>query len=249
MEADLEKLPRTRYMSKRLSEQRSDKEAIAVVIADKFIGDKNSVLLDAGSTGEKVADELFRRREHLSVLTNNLGAYASYVRAGLLERSGAQPGSDNGGPPSRPSGNELLLTGGRYDDTYESLLGKNTEASIRAFAPNVTVIGVSGLKHDEGVFCHGADEASVKELLWTTKTDKRIIAADWTKIGSRDAHPFGGVEKMNFSANQAIVVTTTPPAEVTADREHEFEVEVDKLQGFGIQVVLANEVLSAGSGG
>ena len=191
------------------------------MIAEKYINDYDSVLLDAGSTAEMVADELFSFRCFLSVLTNNLGAYASYVRARLLQSATVESSS---------AGNELLLTGGRYDDTYESLLGKDTVASIREFRPMVTIIGVSGIKCEDGVFCHGADESSVKEVIWNKPTDRRIVAADWKKIGRVDAHAFGRIEHMNFDAGQAIIVTCNPPENTPTDEVQRFELEVREIE-------------------
>ncbi len=51
------------------------------VVAKPYIKDFDAVLLDAGSTADMIAEEMFARCQFLSVLTNNMGAYAAYTRA------------------------------------------------------------------------------------------------------------------------------------------------------------------------
>jgi DeoR/GlpR family transcriptional regulator of sugar metabolism len=208
------------------------KRQIAIHIAEKHVKDFDAVLLDAGSTAEMIAEELFARRQFLSLLTNNMGAYAAYTRA----REITVEDSLNV-PPNH--GNELLVTGGRYVDIYESLLGEGALSSIRDFHPNVIVIGTSGLRCEEGVFCHGSEEAAVKKLLWTKPTDIRLIATDWTKVGKRDAHSFGPVEQLSLNAKHAIIVTCEPPQEAyekEPDRVKEFENQLKKMEQHNIMI-------------
>lgn len=208
------------------------KRLIAAHIADHHVKDFDAVLLDAGSTAEMIAEELFARRQFLSLLTNNMGAYAAYTRAREISDEYA---SDV--PPNH--GNELLVTGGRYVDTYESLLGEGALTSIRDFHPNVVIIGTSGLRCEEGVFCHGSEEAAVKKLLWQKPTDIRVVATDWTKVGKRDAHSFCPVEHLSVNANIAVIVTCEPPREAYERepmRVKEFENQLKKMEQHGIRI-------------
>jgi DeoR/GlpR family transcriptional regulator of sugar metabolism len=203
-------MERGEYITSRMRQRFFAKRCIAErVVLENYIQDFNAVLLDAGSTAEMIAEEMFARRKFLSVLTNNMGAYAAYTRARKRRDEANAAGttddkatedSDTGESkadeisPNR--GNELLVTGGRYVDIYESLLGEGAINSIRDFTPNVIIIGTSGLRCEEGIFCHGAEESAVKNLLLTKPTDIRLVATDWSKIGKRDAHPFGRVEQL-----------------------------------------------------
>lgn len=233
-------MPRGEYIKTKIVDQNTAKRVIATHVAEHYIKDFSAVLLDAGSTAELIAVEMFERRRFLSVLTNNLGAYASYTRAravtervGDLERGERQPGT--GGAMN---GNELLITGGRYVDTYEALFGQRTIDSIKPFTPQITIIGISGLRADEGVFCHGEEEKEVKDLLWTKPTDVRLIAADWTKIGKRDAHAFGQVKEIRVQSKAQIVVTCKPPENTPSKELEEFEDQVQQMLDWDIQVDL-----------
>ncbi len=227
-------MPRGLYIRTKMLDQYTPKRQIAVHVASTYVEDFDAVLLDAGSTAEMIAEEMFARRRFLSVLTNNMGAYAAYTRARELVEERASAEED---PPNR--GNELLISGGRYVDVYESLLGEGAMLSMKEFIPNVIIIGTSGLRCEEGVFCHGSEESAVKRLLWTKPADIRLIATDWTKIGKRDAHSFGPVEQLHVNAKQAIVVTSDPPRQVYDDdpeRAREFESQIKKMQEAGIKV-------------
>lgn len=222
------------YIRRRIQDHTDVKRQIAIYIADKYVNDFDSVLLDAGSTAEMIAEELFAKRQFLSVLTNNMGAYAAYTRA--REIATVVEGTEQI-PPNH--GNELLITGGRYVDIYESLLGEGALSSIKDFHPNVIIIGTSGLRCEEGVFCHGSEESAVKNLLWTKPTYTRLIATDWTKVGKRDAHSFGPVEQLALNAKQAIIVTCEPPKEAyenEPDRVKEFESQIKKMEQHNIKV-------------
>jgi len=222
------------YIRTKMLDEYGAKRQIAIHVASKYVKDFDAVLLDAGSTAEMIAEEMFARRKFLSVLTNNMGAYAAYTRARELMAAHARNEED---PPNR--GNELLITGGRYVDVYESLLGAGASASIKDFIPNIIIIGTSGLRSEEGVFCHGSEESAVKELLWTKPTDLRLIATDWTKIGKRDAHAFGPLENLRLNAKQAVVVTCEPPKEMYEEAPavmQAFENQIKKMEKSNILV-------------
>jgi DeoR/GlpR family transcriptional regulator of sugar metabolism len=221
-----------------MNDQSPAKYQIALHIAHNYVKDFDAILLDAGSTAETIANEIFALRRFLSVLTNNMGAYAAYTRALAGTREEATNGQPQAGGSSAPlHGNELLITGGRYVDTYEALLGGGTMESIKPFTPNLTIIGISGLRGDEGVFCHGEEEAAVKSLLWTKPTDIRLIATDWSKIGKRDAHTFGRLDQFAMNAKQAIIVTCNPPDDISDKEREDFEEQLNKLKGSRVKVV------------
>jgi DeoR/GlpR family transcriptional regulator of sugar metabolism len=228
-------LPRGLYIRTKMQGQFTAKRMIAEHVATQYIKDFDAVLLDAGSTAEMIAEEMFARRRFLSVLTNNMGAYAAYTRARQIDT-----GELNFTEAPSNRGNELLITGGRYVDIYESLLGEGALASIQAFTPNVIIIGTSGLRCEEGIFCHGSEESAMKKLLWEKPTDIRLVATDWTKIGKRDAHTFAPVEQLVVNAKKAVVVTCEPPREVydkDPERVQEFENQIRKMEKYNIEVV------------
>lgn len=215
------------YISRKHSRAFDDKRVIADYIAEHCVNDFDAVLLDAGSTAELIAESLFKKCSYLSVLTNNLGAHQAYTRA----IRGSREGEDE--PLS--TGNELLLPSGRFVTTYEALLGENTVQAMRAFTPNVTIIAVSGVRTDSGVFCHGAEEVAVKEVLWNTRADRRILAADWRRIGRRDAHPFGPLDRPGEMVQRTTVVTTMPPHDEPDRKRYDDQIKAMLKMGLTVE--------------
>jgi DeoR/GlpR family transcriptional regulator of sugar metabolism len=221
------------YILEKKRQEMVSKIVIAKHIAKNFVNNFDAVLLDAGSTAELIAEELFTQRKYLTVMTNNMGAYVSYTRAIAPKKQ----------EEGRYLLNELLLTGGRYDATYEALFGDATIRAIELFSPNVTIIGVSGFRFNEGVFCHGSEEVRVKKLLWAIPTDIRVVAADWTKIGKRDAYAFGPqIEELAINADRAVVVTTYPhyvkiEEQQEFEEQQKFDEQIKKIEDANIEVV------------
>jgi DeoR/GlpR family transcriptional regulator of sugar metabolism len=234
-EDDRLSMARGPYITKKKDQQNESKEKIAEYIASNLVKDFDAVLLDAGSTAEVIAQKLFTARKFLTVLTTNMGAYVSYTQAVAAreERGASQLVA------GLLNENELILTGGRFDVTYEALFGDATLDAIRAFSPNVTIIGVSGLLFNGGVFCHGSEEVRVKKMLWTTQTDIRVIASDWTKVGKRDAFAFGPqVSQLKVGAEKAVVVTSQPPRDASSELRKKFDEEIQLLKGIDIPIVV-----------
>jgi len=232
-------LERGPYINAKKDQQNESKEKIAAYIAANLVKDFDAVLLDAGSTAEVIARQLFTNRKFLTVLTNNMGAYVSYTEAvAAREEKGGLPQQLVAGLLNE---NELILTGGRFDVTYEALFGDATLQAIERFSPNVTIIGVSGLLFNGGVFCHGSEEVRLKKMLWTVHTDTRVIASDWTKIGKRDAFAFGPqVAELKHGASRAVVVTNQPPRDATAGLRKRFDEEVRLIKGNDIPIVIVD---------
>jgi len=120
-------------------------------------------------------------------------------------------------------------------------LEKGALLSIKSFRPNIIIIGTSGLRCEEGMFCHGSEESEVKTLFWTKPTDIRLIATDWTKVGKRDVHSFGPAEQLSTNAKQAIVVTNEPPEiayKNELERVIEFKNQIRNMEKHNIKIDL-----------
>jgi DeoR/GlpR family transcriptional regulator of sugar metabolism len=210
------------YIKAKKDQQNSSKDKIAEYIALHLVKDFDAVLLDAGSTAEVIAQKLFNLRKFLTVMTNNMGAYVAYTQAVAAREKGTS---------SLVAGllneNELILTGGRFDVTYEALFG---DATLKAI--------------EGGVFCHGSEEVRLKKMLWTIQTDTRVIASDWTKVGKRDAFAFGpNVSELRVGAGRAILVTSQPPRDADEKLRKQFDDEIQLIKSHNIQIVMADKEL------
>ena len=247
-----EQMARGPYIQQKLRAGPDMKKALAQRVAEVYVNDFDAVLLDAGSTAECVAEAMFANRRYLSVLTNNMGAYAAYTRAIAIAGEKLKSGVNPRGRQARGllSENELLLPGGRYDPTYEALFGLQAIEAIGHFSPNITIIGVSGLRwgagEGEGVFCHGSEEVAMKKLLWRLATDTRLVVTDWTKIGRRDAHSFGHLCELGLNARRAVVVTSRPPRDAAAAIRREFDDQLGRMEKGNVEVDIVSMGNTAG---
>ncbi|CAN2042724.1 hypothetical protein GMMP15_900003 [Candidatus Magnetomoraceae bacterium gMMP-15] len=211
----------------KLSPYSDPKLLIAEVIAKRYIRDYDSVLLDAGSTAERIAQKMFEHRKYLSIMTNNMGAWANYSgltaktlddclkevssdQTSSVNESGGQYWKDHS--RTNKANHRLELAGGIYHRHYDSLLGEKTIQAFETFYPNVVIIGVSGLTADEGLFCQSDKELELKKYLWKKRTTTRIIAATSDKIGRRDSYTFGDLETAKAyidSDGKTILITDT----------------------------------------
>jgi Transcriptional regulators of sugar metabolism len=223
-----EQLERGHYIKDKKKQLKDVKEKIADYIANNLVNDFDAVLLDSGSTAETIAQKLFAKRKFLTVMTNNIGAYVAYSQS-------VAPSDEKG----MSQLNELILTGGRFDVTYEALFGDATIKAIEGFSPNITIIAVSGLMFNGGVFCHGSEEVRLKKMLWTIQTDLRVIASDWTKIGKRDAFAFGAqVTDLKIHAGKSIIVTSRPPRDANKKLIEQFDREIQMVKSNNIDIIM-----------
>ena len=67
--------------------------------------------------------------------------------------------------------------------------------------------------------------------------DTRLIAADWSKIGKRDAHAFGQkLSELAVATQRAVVVTNRPPEDTDEDLRRQFDEQVRLIKASRITV-------------
>jgi DeoR/GlpR family transcriptional regulator of sugar metabolism len=184
---------------------RLDKQAVAEFIVKLgLIKTSDALILDAGTSSQAVSKALLRDTsiKHLSVLTHNYGVFSTIVTAEarlVQERD-----------------HEILITGGAYDGNYNALYGTFTQTAYQNFYPTVVVLAISGLVAGKGtrkgrVHCHAVVETSIKELLFSKPTERRIIIADHSKIGRPDSHTFGDLDHLTSEVQRETHLVTTKP--------------------------------------
>ena len=222
---------RGEYYNNKYNQYTAEKRIIAQYVVEKYIKDNASVILDAGSTIEIVAEEMFKKRKTLTVLTNNMGVYTAYI-ASLTSEANDEKGfgieSSNFNNTSKralysPNGNELLLSGGRYVGVYDSLLGSWALESVQKFQPSVIIIGTSGITDEIGICCHGSEESDYKRALATKTTSTLIIVTDFTKFGKYDSFSFAKISELCMKAEEVIIVTNEPSQEDHNSKHDECE--------------------------
>jgi DeoR/GlpR family transcriptional regulator of sugar metabolism len=111
---------------------------------------------------------------------------------------------------------------------------------------NVIILAVSGLTAStnpasySGVYCHAVVETRIKELLFSWPAERRIIIADYSKIGKGDSHMFGDLSKMKSKLEplgRGYVVTTKPPKNAKSEEIKVFRDTITTLKEWKIEVI------------
>lgn len=148
-----------RPFSSRAGEHVEEKNEIAR-LAQRFLPERGSVFLDAGSTVHAFA-KLITLREGLTIYTNSMGA------ADLLAQTN----------------NTVCLVGGEVRGVTMSLAGFWAVNAIRSVRMDVAFLGTSGFGSYNGPCAEAFVEAEVKRAV-VESSRKSIVLADHTKFRS-----------------------------------------------------------------
>lgn len=195
------------------------KRLVANYIVKEFLHEGDSILLDAGTSLYPLAECIVRMAEdepehtHFTVMTHNYRAFEILVTA------------------PRKANLNIILAGGRYDQDLVALFGVQTTSNYATFFPRAVVIGISGLVADIGLFCHGnTEEIQLKEDIFSKACLRRIIVADYTKLGVMDSFRFGKATDMRAGAEECIVVTDKPEKGAEKRIRDRYRDQVEKLR-------------------
>lgn len=143
----------------RTERQMLEKALIAKAISS-LIQDRETVILDGGSTGAAIAKELVERE--LTVCTPSLKV------ADVLRRG---------------NGIQLMVTGGMMRRGEESLVGPSAIATLSEHRFDTYIMTVSGIDPVQGCTEWNTEDAIVKRAALRVST-RCIVAADHTKFGA-----------------------------------------------------------------
>lgn len=141
--------------------------------ASEFVRDGDAVILDAGTTTERIIPGL-RDRKSLTVITNGLNIACSLLGA---------------------SGITAILTGGVLNKTTGCTAGFYAEEFLRQFHVNTAFISAGGVT-SEGVMNTNALEVRIKRSM-IQAADKVILVVTGEKIGKTSLAPFTGLEEID----------------------------------------------------
>jgi len=192
----VERLVMEPEVAERLSAMAEEKGRIARA-AMRFVPDRGSVLLDAGTTTGSLAGLLPGGRE-LTVVTNDLPI------AGLLAQ---QPSV------------EVILAGGRVRARTMAAVDDLAARFIEGFVPDVAFVGTNGLTVEKGATTPDVGEAAAKRAM--VRAARRIVLlADHTKIGQEHFARFAEVGEFD------VLVTDSGLEEGAAEELEEAGLEV-----------------------
>jgi len=152
--------------------------------AAEFVRDGDAIILDAGTTTDRIVQAL-KDRKDLTVITNGLN-----IALDLL------------GIP----GITAILVGGVINETTRCMAGFHAEEFLRPFHVSTAFISAGGVT-TEGVMNTNAFEVRIKRSM-IQAADKVVLVVTREKIGKTSLVPFAGLEEID-----AIITDSKAPAE------------------------------------
>jgi DeoR family transcriptional regulator of aga operon len=128
--------------------------------AVKLINNDELIILDSGTTTEKIA-KLLQNHENLVVMTNGLNIATEL---------------------SHLQNSEVLMTGGRLRQKSLSFYGRQAEASLDNLRFDKVILGVDGVEIYSGFTTHFEHEASLNRLMCNISKEV-IVVTDSSKFG------------------------------------------------------------------
>jgi DeoR family fructose operon transcriptional repressor len=150
------------------------KERIARAALELLPPPGSTILLDAGSTTNRLAS-LLPRDLRLTVVT-----HAVPVAARLA-----------GNPRI-----ELILLPGRVRTTTQAAVGADTVSALAHLRADVVFLGTNGLSVDHGLSTPDRDEAATKRAM-VASARRGVVLADATKIGIESTLRFAGLDEVD----------------------------------------------------
>ena len=218
------------YFMSHLEAQEKDKIRVADYVCENLVTEGDSIALDAGTSPMYVAKSLFEKysKMNLSILTHNMEVFKKF---------GTGYKRDITTEMWQGTNIQLILTGGEFSPSYNALFGVQTESAYNEYFPRLVILAISGLissnqsEYEDGLYCHATIERPVKKLLFTKPTDRRVVVADWKKLGRPDSYRLGEITKLTIGVSESVtIVTTKPPKNEKQGIKAQFKKIVENLQ-------------------
>ena len=166
--------------------------------AVEMLKDNDTIFVNSGTTTLSFISEINKK---VHVITNNARAITNNVNPDI----------------------ELMVLGGEYRETSQSLVGIFTLENIQKINSNYTFLGVNGLYAEKGLMTSVLQECSVNNAMINNTNDKVIILADHSKIGRIS----------NFVTAPCSVIDILITDELTPEEE------LKKFRDMGIEIIIA----------
>lgn len=174
-------------MQRRLLENREGKRRIARAAAEQ-IEDRETIMLDTGTTTIAVAQEL-AARQGLMVVTNSTEV------ARIL---------------AVVPGNQVFLAGGQMRADDAAVFGASAVAFVREFAVRTAILSIGGIDVEHGLMDYQAAEAEFCQAV-IGQAGRVIVVADQSKFGRRGFRRACGFDEIDL-----LITDAPPPVEIAA---------------------------------
>ena len=151
-----------------------EKRNIAAKVAS-LISDGDTVMLNAGTTSFFIANELKAFRK-LKIITNSIAVVMDLANS---------------------SGINVTLLGGKFNPAYHFSYGDDAATQLRRYNTDVSILSIDGVAALHGLTTYHEEEAEICRMM-LARAKRRIIAADFSKIGRESFTAVAGIEEVDI---------------------------------------------------
>lgn len=184
-----------------------------------------SVLLDAGSTTEALADLLSRRAAVVPTgpaAASNPGATATHPQSGASELVVITHAVPIAARLASAPGIALQILGGRVRGLTQAAVGQATVEAAQRLRPDIAFIGTNGIHPTFGLSTPDPEEAAVKAA-FVHSARRIVVLADSSKLDTETLVQFASLKDLD-----TLITDSEPSPELTA-----------ALTDAGVDVVIA----------
>lgn len=167
-------------------------------------GKSGSILLDAGSTTEALADLLSRRA---AVVPSSAGASNSADPTELVVITHAVPIAAK---LSSAPGIALQILGGRVRGLTQAAVGQSTVEAAHRMRPDIAFIGTNGIHPTFGLSTPDPEEAAVKAA-FVHSARRIVVLADSSKLDAETLVQFASLKDLD-----TLITDSEPSSELAA---------------------------------
>ncbi len=164
-------------LEERMASDVQEKEAIAKSILP-YIEDSETIMIDGGSTNMAIAKQLSLHKENLLIITNCQAIGDVFIQ-------------------NEDSTNSVYTIGGELLYGTQNTVGPIAERNLELFKADKSIISLTGVLPEEGLFTASPQESEIKSLM-IKNSKTNIIVFGTSKIGVPALSKFNDFEKIDL---------------------------------------------------
>lgn len=164
-------------LEERLSQNSESKKQLAKAMA-KHINDNDSIIIDGSSTNIEIAKELVKTKKDLLIVTNSQYLGCIFLKDESLN-------------------NQVFIIGGELLFDTQNTVGPLAENILRTFRVSKSIIGLTGIIPEEGLFSASPQESEIKRIM-IKNGSKVFVVFDSSKIGIHALSKFNDFEDIDY---------------------------------------------------
>ncbi len=187
-------------LEERMKSNIKEKEDIAKSILP-YIEDSETIMMDGGSTTMAIAKELAQHKQNLLIITNCQAIGDVFIK-------------------DEDSTNNVYIIGGELLYGTQNTVGPIAERNLDLFKADKSIISITGVLIDEGLFTASPQESEIKRLM-IKNSKTNIIVFGVSKIG------VPALSKCNNFENIDLIITNK---DIELDHLNKLKTKVSKIK-------------------